>query len=135
MVPLLLPPLLLLAAARIKKRYPFCDTTQPLEARVDNLISLIADDEIKLFMKAREGGGGSPGPANNISRLGLPEYDWGVNCIHGGAFLRACARVLFYCILCIYGVTSACMHGVARYAGVTHALSPPPQPPMQSAST
>jgi len=64
-------------------RYDFCNTSLTIEERVDNLISLIHEDELTLFMKARLGGGGSPGPANNISRIGLPEYDWGVNCIHG----------------------------------------------------
>jgi beta-glucosidase-like glycosyl hydrolase len=63
--------------------YLFCNVSFPLEDRVDNLISLLKTEEIPLFMKARLGGGGSPGPANNISRIGLPEYDWGVNCIHG----------------------------------------------------
>ena len=79
----------------INSRYPFCNTTLSVEARVDNLISLINDDEITLFMKAREGGGGSPGPANNISRIGLPEYDWGVNCIHGVQVREAKTIVVF----------------------------------------
>jgi len=52
-----------------------------VEQRVKNLISLLHDDEKPPLLTAREGGGGSPGPPGNVSRLGLPEYDWGVNCI------------------------------------------------------
>ena len=67
----------------ISDHYPFCNTSLTLEERVDNLISLLKPEEIPALLTAREGGGGSPGPAGNISRIGLPEYDWGVNCIHG----------------------------------------------------
>ncbi len=63
--------------------FPFCSTDLSLEARVDDLIGRLRDEEIPPLLTAREGGGGSPGPPGNISRLGLPEYDWGVNCIHG----------------------------------------------------
>lgn len=63
--------------------YPFCDVTKPIDERVDDLISRIEMDEIPPLLTAREGGGDSPGPPGNISRIGLPEYDWGVNCIHG----------------------------------------------------
>ena len=63
--------------------YPFCNTSLSIEERVDDLISRLNDDEIPPLLTAREGGGGSPGPPGNISRLGLPEYDWGLNCIHG----------------------------------------------------
>lgn len=54
-----------------------------MDRRVKALISLLHSDEKPLLLTARNGGGGSPGPGSNISRLGLPEYDWGVNCIHG----------------------------------------------------
>lgn len=63
--------------------YPFCNTSLSIEDRAKNLISLLLDSEKPSFLTAREGGGGSPGPGPNVSRLGLPEYDWGVNCIHG----------------------------------------------------
>jgi len=63
--------------------FPYCNTSLSLEKRVDNLISLLREDEIPPLLTAREGGGGSPGPPGNVSRIGLPEYDWGVNCIHG----------------------------------------------------
>ena len=63
--------------------FPFCNVSLSIEQRVENLISLLKDDEIPPLLTAREGGGGSPGPPGNVSRIGLPEYDWGVNCIHG----------------------------------------------------
>ena len=64
-------------------KYPFCDPSLTLDARLDDLIGRLNDTEIPPLLTAREGGGGSPGPPGNISRLGLPEYDWGANCIHG----------------------------------------------------
>ena len=63
--------------------YAFCDASKSLDERLDDLIGRLQDDEIPPLLTAREGGGGSPGPPGNISRLGIPEYDWGVNCIHG----------------------------------------------------
>jgi len=63
--------------------YPFCDTSLSIDERVHNLISLLQTEEKPHLLTARNGGGGSPGPGSNISRIGLPEYDWGVNCIHG----------------------------------------------------
>jgi hypothetical protein len=67
----------------VTDHFPFCNTSLSISDRVDNLISLLKDDEIPALLTAREGGGGSPGPPGNVSRIGLPEYDWGVNCIHG----------------------------------------------------
>eukprot|EP01064_Diplonema_japonicum_P029489 TRINITY_DN4791_c3_g1_i1.p1 TRINITY_DN4791_c3_g1~~TRINITY_DN4791_c3_g1_i1.p1 ORF type:complete len:803 (+),score=275.66 TRINITY_DN4791_c3_g1_i1:68-2410(+) len=64
-------------------QFAFCNTTLSKAERVDALIGLLKDDEIPALLTAREGGGGSPGPPGNISRLGLPAYDWGLNCIHG----------------------------------------------------
>lgn len=64
-------------------RWAFCNTSLSLAERVDDLVSRLAPSEIPALLTAREGGGGSPGPPGNVSRLGLPEYDWGVNCVHG----------------------------------------------------
>lgn len=65
------------------KTSPWCDTSKTIDDRVDALIAEIDLSEIPALLTAREGGGGSPGPSGAIARLGLPEYDWGVNCIHG----------------------------------------------------
>eukprot|EP01059_Diplonema_ambulator_P036219 TRINITY_DN8956_c0_g1_i1.p1 TRINITY_DN8956_c0_g1~~TRINITY_DN8956_c0_g1_i1.p1 ORF type:complete len:793 (+),score=284.79 TRINITY_DN8956_c0_g1_i1:41-2380(+) len=64
-------------------QFQFCNTSLTKDQRLEALIGLIHDDEIPALLTAREGGGGSPGPAGNISRLGLPAFDWGLNCIHG----------------------------------------------------
>ena len=57
--------------------YPFCDVSLPLDKRVDDLISKLTLDEKPQLLVARNS------PKGNISRLGIPEYDWGGNCIHG----------------------------------------------------
>jgi hypothetical protein len=57
--------------------------TLKIDDRVDDLISRLSDTDIPHWLTAREGGGGSPGPGPNVSAIGVPEYDWGVNCIHG----------------------------------------------------
>jgi beta-glucosidase-like glycosyl hydrolase len=62
---------------------PFCDESLSLDARVRDIVSRIADANVAPQLTARHGGGGSPGPASNISAIGLPEWDWGLNAIHG----------------------------------------------------
>lgn len=57
-------------------KYAFCNVSLSIEERVKGLISLLHDEEKAPLLTAREGGGGSPGPPGNISRIGLPEYDW-----------------------------------------------------------
>lgn len=57
--------------------YPFCDPSLPLDVRLDDLISLLTLEEKPFLLTARES------PKGNISRLGIPEYDWGANCMHG----------------------------------------------------
>jgi beta-D-xylosidase 4 len=57
--------------------YPFCNAKLPKEQRVDDLISRLTLEEKPYLLVARES------PKGNISRLGIPEYDWGGNCIHG----------------------------------------------------
>eukprot|EP00054_Salpingoeca_dolichothecata_P025258 m.174997 g.174997 ORF g.174997 m.174997 type:complete len:788 (+) comp25291_c0_seq2:67-2430(+) len=58
-------------------KYPFCNTSLSLDDRIESLIGLLEPDEKTYLLVARES------PKGNISRLGLPEYDWGANCIHG----------------------------------------------------
>jgi len=62
---------------------PFCNQALTLDARVRDLVSRIEDADVAPQLTARHGGGDSPGPASNISSLGLPEWDWGLNAIHG----------------------------------------------------
>eukprot|EP00047_Mylnosiga_fluctuans_P006447 m.246915 g.246915 ORF g.246915 m.246915 type:complete len:772 (-) comp15227_c0_seq1:9-2324(-) len=58
-------------------QYPFCDPSLPLTTRINDLISRLTLEEKPYLLTARES------PKGNISRLGIPEYDWGLNCIHG----------------------------------------------------
>jgi hypothetical protein len=64
---------------------PYCDTTLSMEARVEDFIERLWANEswIPPQLTARHGGGGSPGPTDAVPELGLPEFDWGLNCIHG----------------------------------------------------
>jgi hypothetical protein len=58
-------------------KYPFCNPKLALDQRVDDLIKRLTLEEKPYLLIARES------PKGNISRLGIPEYDWGGNCIHG----------------------------------------------------
>lgn len=62
---------------------PFCNTTLSLEERVADLVGRLQGPEIVPQLTARHNGGGSPGPGANVSRLGLPEWDFGLNALHG----------------------------------------------------
>lgn len=52
-------------------KYPFCNPKLALDTRVDDLIGRLTLDEKPFLLIARES------PKGNISRLGIPEYDWG----------------------------------------------------------
>ena len=56
--------------------YPFCDPKLNVSDRVANLVGLLTNEEKATLIVARES------PKGNVSRLGIPEYDWGGNCIH-----------------------------------------------------
>ena len=58
-------------------KYKFCDSKLSMDERVKNLISMLNDTEKPYLLTARES------PKGSIPRLGIPEYDWGGNCIHG----------------------------------------------------
>lgn len=60
--------------------YPFCDNTLSLDTRLKDLISRVNQNEIPSLITARHY---TPTTNNNISRLGIPEFDWGMNAIHG----------------------------------------------------
>ena len=58
--------------------YPFCNPELSLDERVNDLIEriwIVANTTIPLLLTARSMG------KNNISALGLPEYDFGMNAI------------------------------------------------------
>jgi beta-glucosidase-like glycosyl hydrolase len=60
--------------------YPFCNPELSLDERVNDLIEriwVVANETIPLLLTARSMG------KNNISALGIPEYDFGMNAIHG----------------------------------------------------
>ena len=57
--------------------YPFCNPKLPRAQRLDDLIKRLTLEEKPRLLIARQS------PDANISRLGIPEYDWGANCIHG----------------------------------------------------
>ena len=58
-------------------KYAFCDASLPIDKRVDDLVSRLKPEEKPPLLTARQS------PLGNVSRLGVPEYDWGANCIHG----------------------------------------------------
>ncbi|KAJ1454892.1 family 3 glycoside hydrolase, partial [Pelagophyceae sp. CCMP2097] len=57
--------------------YAFCDASKPVDDRVADLISRLTIAEKALMLTARAS------PQGGVPRLGVPEYDWGANCIHG----------------------------------------------------
>ena len=64
---------------------PYCDASLPLPTRVADFVARLWANAswIPPQLTARHGGGGSPGPTDAVPELGLPEFDWGLNCIHG----------------------------------------------------
>lgn len=64
---------------------PYCDTSLPIAQRVEDFIARLWQNSswIPPQLTARHGGGGNPGPTSAVPQLGLPDYDWGLNCIHG----------------------------------------------------
>jgi len=57
--------------------FPFCNVSLPLDTRINDLISRIHQDEKAGLLTARYA------PKGNLSRIGVPSYDWRVNCMHG----------------------------------------------------
>jgi hypothetical protein len=72
----------------------YCNPKAALEDRVNDLVErLFAGDAASWVppqLTARHGGGGSPGPMSNVSEVGLPEFNYGLNCAHG--VQSSCAR-------------------------------------------
>ena len=57
--------------------FPFCDTSLATQTRVNDLISRLTLAEKVAMLTARQS------PSGDVPHLGVPEYDWGTNCIHG----------------------------------------------------
>ncbi|GAB9462521.1 Glycoside hydrolase [Globisporangium polare] len=55
----------------------FCNASLNTTARVDDLLSRLSLHDKVLMLTARAS------PKGNVSALGLPEYNWGANCVHG----------------------------------------------------
>ena len=64
--------------------FPFRNTSLPLYARVDDLVSRLNLSELVEQMTSG-GGGGDGGPVPHIPKLGIGQYWWGTECIHGDA--------------------------------------------------
>ena len=58
-------------------KFPFCNASLSVDFRIKDLISRIHLEEKPPLLTARMS------PLGNISRIGLPEYNWGANCVHG----------------------------------------------------
>lgn len=58
-------------------QFPFCNTSLPTTARVDDLLARMSLPEKVWLLTARAS------PKGAVERLGLPEYNWGANCVHG----------------------------------------------------
>lgn len=63
--------------------YAFCNASLAVDVRIADLVLRLHDNEIPPQLTARHNGGDSHGPESNVSRIGLPTYDWGLNAIHG----------------------------------------------------
>jgi hypothetical protein len=61
--------------------FPFCDTTRPLAERVADLLARLQDADVPPQLTARHGPG-QAAPYSNVSYLGIPEWDWGMNAQH-----------------------------------------------------
>ncbi|RLN86220.1 hypothetical protein BBJ28_00022607, partial [Nothophytophthora sp. Chile5] len=56
---------------------PFCDASLTTHARVEDLLARLPLDEKVTLLTARAS------PRGNMSSIGLPEFNWGANCVHG----------------------------------------------------
>jgi hypothetical protein len=79
--------------------YEWCDVTKSSVARAHALASTVAAKfraQIPAQLTARNSKPGF-GPPSNISAIGLPEFDWGLNCIHGvqSSTLHSHAKMCF----------------------------------------
>lgn len=69
--------------------YPFCNPSLPLDERIADLVSRLDDAEIPALLTARHNESGQSPASGAIPRLGLPEYDWGMNAVRPSARLSS----------------------------------------------
>ncbi|TDH70742.1 hypothetical protein CCR75_009328 [Bremia lactucae] len=55
----------------------FCNTSLSIPERVEDLLRRLPLNEKVMLLTARAS------PKGNLSSIGLPEYNWGANCVHG----------------------------------------------------
>lgn len=60
--------------------YPFCNTSLSVDVRVRDLVSRIKDADKPALLTAR---GHPRGNITALPYIGVPAYDWGLNCLHG----------------------------------------------------
>ncbi|ETI32779.1 hypothetical protein F443_20481 [Phytophthora nicotianae P1569] len=59
------------------QKFPFCNTSLSTTERVEDLLARLPLDEKAILLTARAS------PRGNMTSIGLPEYNWGANCVHG----------------------------------------------------
>ncbi|EGZ24680.1 family 3 glycoside hydrolase [Phytophthora sojae] len=62
---------------KTNQELPFCNTSLSTADRVEDLLSRLPLQEKATLLTARAS------PRGNMSSIGLPEYNWGANCVHG----------------------------------------------------
>ncbi|KAE9027940.1 hypothetical protein PR003_g2943, partial [Phytophthora rubi] len=62
---------------RADQELPFCNTSLSTADRVEDLLSRLPLQEKATLLTARAS------PRGSVSSIGLPEYNWGANCVHG----------------------------------------------------
>ncbi|KAG1688059.1 hypothetical protein DVH05_023850 [Phytophthora capsici] len=63
--------------SKVHQKLPFCNASLSILERVEDLLSRIPLSEKATLLTARAS------PRGNLSSIGLPEYNWGANCVHG----------------------------------------------------
>ncbi|EEY65047.1 glycoside hydrolase, putative [Phytophthora infestans T30-4] len=59
------------------QKLPFCNTSLSTTERVEDLLARLPLGEKAILLTARAS------PRGNMTSIGLPEYNWGANCVHG----------------------------------------------------
>lgn len=74
-----------LKTRKVSCDFPFRNVSLPFEERVEDLVSRLTLPEL-VDQMTKGGGGGDGGPVLPIKRLGIPEYWWGTECLHGDIY-------------------------------------------------